>query len=282
MANNAYRFFLPAVVLAALLSGAAPASGGEAVLATHRSLYNFKMTSVDSGAGITDVNGKMYYEFDDVCDAWTTDQRFTLEYHYPERRPMETSSHFVSWESKDQNRFSFNSERQEGGETAELLRGSVERAGDGTSKADYVRPDDLSFDLPAGYLLPSGHTMEIIRHAEAGDRFFSAVLFDGTDAEGPVEINTFIGKSVTADEIRKIAADNAKIDVSLLSPKAWHVRMAVFPLRDKDNITPSYEMDLILHDNGVVSYSLVDYKTFKIAQILTALETIPAKNCSKR
>jgi hypothetical protein len=44
-------------------------------------------------------------------------------------------------------------------------------------------------------------------------------------------------------------------------------------------MTPSYEMDMILHDNGVVSWSLVDYKSFRVEQKLLALEKLPPKKC---
>jgi hypothetical protein len=64
-----------------------------------------------------------------------------------------------------------------------------------------------------------------------------------------------------------------------MTPDAWHVRMAVFPLKDVAESTPVYEMEMILHDNGVISHALVDYKSFVIEQNLAALEKIPAKKC---
>jgi len=192
---------------------------------------------------------------------------------------------YTAYESKDGQQFSFNADGQENGEEIEQLRGSVEQEDTGSkdnaiaAKAIYSRPDGTAYDLPAGYFLPTGHTMEVIRHARAGDHYFSAVMFDGTDADGPVEIGTFIGKKVTPDELKKIAGGNKKIDASLMTPDAWHVRMAVFPLKDAAESMPVYEMEMILHDNGVISHALVDYKTFIIEQNLTALEKLPAKKC---
>lgn len=261
-------------------SDLAPAAGGGIALAAHKALYDYKMVSVESGAGVSGIKGKMYYEQDDACDAWTTDQRFTTEYQYPERRPMVNSSHYVAWESKDRSLFHFSSERQENGIPTEQLRGSVVRAADGAAKAEYSRPDDLSFDLPKGYVLPIWHTLELIRLARSGEKFFNAVMFDGTDAEGPVEINAFIGKKATAEEIKKAAqAGKKKVDADLLPQEAWHMRLALFPLDEKETISPSYEMDMIMHANGVVSHALVDYKSFKVEQTLAALEKLPIKKC---
>ncbi len=256
-----------------------PAAGTAPEMASHKALYSFKMAAMEQGSAITGIKGKMYFEQNDVCDAWTTDQRFTTEYQYPERRPVLNTSHYVAWEAKDQSMFHFSSERQQDGRMTEQLRGSVEKDAAGVAKAVYSRPDDLSIDLPKGYTLPTVHTVDVINHARKGDRFYNAVLFDGTDADGPVEVNVFIGKKATAAEIKKIASSSARIDTALLSPEAWHVRMAFFPLKDSETASPVYEMDLLLHDNGIVSYSLVDYKTFKVEQKLEAIEKVSDKAC---
>ena len=281
-----------AVIALGLLTAAAPAFAAAGVtppaaavksddaLVGHKALYDFRLTSVQSGAGISDIRGKMYYEQDDNCEAWTTDHRFNVEYQYPERRPVENTSHYVAFESKDARQFYYSSEREENGFTIEQLRGAVKPNADGTAKADFSRPDDLSFDLPKGYLLPTQHTTEVIKHARAGDKFFTAVMFDGTDADGPVEINAFIGKKLTADEIKKIAADNPKIEAGIVNGDAWRVRMAVFPLKEEKGMSPTYEMDVILHSNGIVSWSLVDYRAFKVEQKLLALEKLPVRKCN--
>ncbi|HYD17033.1 MAG TPA: DUF1849 family protein [Patescibacteria group bacterium] len=285
------RFLIAFFSLGLLAAGALPALAAGATvpaapakadvpMATHKALYDFRMTSVQSGAGISGIQGKMYYEQDDNCDAWTTDHRFSVEYQYPERRPVENTSHYVAFESKDARQFYYSSEREEDGLTIEQLRGAVKPNADGTAKANYTRPDSLSYDLPKGYLLPTQHTAEVIRHARAGDKFFTATMFDGTDADGPVEINAFIGKKLTADDKKKIAEGNPKIDAAMIAGDAWRVRMAVFPLKEDKGMSPSYEMDLILHDNGIVSWSLVDYHAFKVEQKLLALEKLPAKSCN--
>ncbi|TAL30583.1 MAG: DUF1849 family protein [Alphaproteobacteria bacterium] len=274
---------LPPAAAAKRLTSSKPAVAAtpdDVTVALHRALYDFKMVSVQSGAGITDISGRMYYEQDDDCDAWTTEHRFRVKYQYSERRPVQNTSHYVAFESKDLSQFFFSSEREEDGATTEQLRGSIAKAADGTAKADYARPGNLSYALPKGYMLPTQQTNEVIRRARRGESFFNVVMFDGTDSEGPVEVNTYIGKKVTPEEIKAIAAGNPKIDASLLAPEAWHVRMAVFPLKERDDMSASYEMDMILHDNGVVSWSLVDYRSFRVEQKLLAIEKLPQKKCS--
>lgn len=248
-------------------------------LVSHKALYDLKMTSVQSGAGIAGVEGQMYYEQSDDCDAWTSEHRFTVDYIYPERGASTTTSHYVSWEGKDAKQFYFNSTREEGGREPEQLRGTMNVNDDGSASADYGRPEGLSYKLAPGYFLPMAHTLAVVQHARAGDKLFNAIVFDGTDADGPVEINTFIGKKAAPAEMDAIAAANPKIDKTLLMGDAWHVRMSYFPVKDDESATPAYEMDMILHANGVVSDVLVDYKSFKVRQSLSALEKIPHRKC---
>lgn len=294
--NNMLRGFCALVVVAGCLGASAAHAGSSAAApakampmtaaqsyAPHKALYDIKLVSVSSGAGITDIRGNMMYEQDDVCDAWTTDHRFTLEYYFPERPATVNTTHYVSWEAKDQSQFQFNSERLENGAPSEQLRGSVTRGVEGGATAEFTRPENLYFELPKGYVLPSFHTQEIIRTAREGKRTYHSVLFDGTDKEGPVEVNAIVTRKLTLEEVLSRVAkepkDGRKIDKALLSGDAWLVRMAVFPTIDAEEMSPTYEMDLVLHDNGVVSHVLVDYKTFKIEQILSAVETLPAKAC---
>jgi len=285
-----------AAALAVLGAGIAPADGAAAgkaasastpavaiSLAPHKALYDMKLVSVSSGAGITDIRGNMLYEQDDACDAWTTDHRFTIEYFYPERPASVNTTHYVSWEAKDQSQFQFSSERQENGTPTEQLRGAVTRATDTAAVAEFTRPEDLYFELPKGYVLPSFHTQELIRHARTGRQTYHSILFDGTDKEGPVEVNAIVTRKLSPEEVmQKIPATpkaGEKMDKDLLAGEAWLVRMAVFPAADAENMSPTYEMNLVLHGNGVVSHVLVDYKSFKVEQTLTAVEALPQKPC---
>jgi EipB-like len=267
---------LAAVIVAGFGAGyqsaAAPA---DAAFFAYKALYDVHMVAVQSGAGVSSIRGQMYYEQDDACDAWNTDQRFTMEYQYPERSPVNSTSHYVAWEAKDGSSFSFNSERQENGRQTEVLRGSLERKPDGTAIAAYTRPQGKNYDLPRAFLLPNGHTQEILRMARAGEKFSSAVLFDGTDADGPVSISTLIGAKLSEKEIRALPPSMS----AALPSEAWHVRLAVFPLKSEDVITPAYEMDIVMHGNGVISSAIVDYHTFKLSQVLKTLEKLPPKAC---
>lgn len=268
-----------------------------ALLAPHKALYSFRMVSAESSSPVTGLRGRMMYAQDEDCDAVSTVHRFTAEYHYPERPPALNSSQYVSWEKKDGTAFHFNSERRENGTLVEEIHGAAAIEAGAAGKVSYARPQEIFFGLPAGAYFPARHTAEIIRRAKAGDKMFDAVIFDGTDTAGPMAANVFIVRAATAEDIAAVArpekqddvsvagdagAEEAEVtgfDATLLTPQAWHIRMAVFPLAAEDGLLPEYEMDLLLHDNGVISHVVVDYRSFTVEQRMTAItrgDAVPA------
>lgn len=250
----------------------APAMATDALakaLVPHKALYDIELVATHSGSQIINISGKMAYEWKPDCDAWTTNHKFQLFYEYADSPGMKITSDFSTHESLDGKTFNFTSRRHRNGEMYQEIRG----AADG-SKAIFTMPEGVKYDLAAGTLYPMGHTLELIKHAKAGDKFYSAQVFDGSDEEGPIEINTFIGKKVTGETKSK----DGKIDKSLLKGDAWNMRMAVFPAKDREEES-DYEMDMVFHDNGIITDMLIEYDDFSVRQNLVSLERIKADGC---
>lgn len=265
-----------------LLSGAVFAAGGASAappnavaqeLASHKAVYDIDLVATHSGSQIINISGKMTYEWKKSCDAYVTDHHFTLDYNYADSPGMRIASDFSTFESTDGTSFDFTSRRKRDGQMYQKLRGTASTNSKGGT-ALYREPDGLKFDLTPGTLFPVGHTLELVQKAQSGAKFYSAAVFDGSDEEGPIEINTFIGKQATDKELPK----GDKIDASLLKDKAWHVRMAVFPQKDREE-SSDYEMSLIFHDNGIISDMLIEYDDFSVTQKLISLEKIAADSC---
>lgn len=246
------------------------------ILVPHKALYSIDLIATHSGSQVTNIGGQMLYETRNECDAWVTDHRFTLNYEYAESPGMRISSDFSTYESADGKSLNFVSRRSRDGEMYQEIRGAAE-VGPKTSRALYTMPEKLEQKLSADTLFPTGHTIELIRRAERGDKFYTAAVFDGSDEEGPIEINSFIGKEVKPE---KLDDKNPKIDSALTKNKAWHVRMAVFPQADKGELS-DYEMSIIFHENGVISDMRIDYNDFSVRQKLIALEKLPVPSCGK-
>ncbi len=248
------------------------------VLAAHKALYDIKLVATRSGAQIVNVSGKMYYEIKPDCEAWITDHRFNLFYEYADSPSTNVTSDFSTFERYDGKNFSFSARRKRDQTLYEELRGRASITEQEEGIADFNVPDDLEFQLAQGTIFPMSHTVEMVRHALENKSFFTSVVFDGSDDQGPVEINTFIGEAVNPLQAIEPSTD---LDMGLLNNKAWKVRMAVFPTISEEEALSDYEMDAIFHENGVISNMLIDYDNFSVQQQLVALERIPASKCEK-
>jgi hypothetical protein len=269
------RVVLSLIVLMSCVSAgfAAEDSGDRAQkagLVPHKALYDIKLVATRSGSQIVNIGGKMLYEWQSACEAWTSDHRFDLYYEYADSPSMRITSDFTTYETFDGKSMSFTSQRKRDDQMFSVFRGHASLDDQGQGSANYTVPEGLSFTLPDGTLFPMAHTLEVLKKIEQGERFFSATIFDGSDDEGPVEVNAFIGNPV---ELDGEYAEVKSVEQDLLKSPARQVRLAFFPLKDETE-TADYEMTITLHENGVISDMLVEYDDFTVEQRLLALESL--------
>ena len=252
---------------------ASSAAAAPAVFAPHKAIYAMSLATAKAGAGgVVDVSGKMLFEWLDACEGWTTDQKFALQYVYNNGPAVQFASHYNAWEAKSGESYSFSVRRLRNGEISEEIRGSANRAPDGSVLASFSKPAKTTVELPAGVVFPTAHTVKMLELAARGERFYNTLMFDGSDGEGPVEINVFIGQISEP-------AGASKVNSDLLSRPARHVRMAFFP-NEGDSSQPEYEMTLNLLDNGVVSELRIEYEDFTLRGLLESIEAVAAPRCS--
>jgi len=242
-------------------------------LQPHKALYDINLVATRSGSQIINIKGKMFYEWKPSCDAYITDHRFKLHYEYSDNPGLLITSDFSTFESFEGDNFNFSSRRKRNQDLYEEFRGTARLGNDG-GEVTYKIPEDETLKLSSNSYFPMGHTFEMVRRAKNGDKFFNAVVFDGSDDEGPVEINTFIGAPVN---VMSEIEPSKELDMTLLNNKAWNVQMAVFPTLEKTE-TSDYEMKMVFHENGVISDMLIDYEDFSVTQKLVALEPITGEN----
>ncbi len=268
---------VPALWLAVPQTG--HAGGGNLVknLVPHRAVYDIRMVSKASSSQLLNISGQMIFEWKPGCEAWTTAHRFTLLYEYADTQPMKISSDFSTYETYDGRNLNFTSRRERNGELYEELRGNAVLDRKGAGKGIYSLPEGLTFDLAPETLFPMSHTLQLLEHMRSGKKFFHATVFDGSDTEGPVEINAFIGKRESAPAE---LMNSSRIDKNLIAAPAAAIRMAFFPTAAEEPES-DYEMSALLHDNGIISSMKVDYKDFSVIQKLAALEKIEPENCGK-
>lgn len=266
-------FFLFAAMNVSDAGDRAAAAG----LVPHKALYAVKLVGTTSGSQIVNISGRMFYDWKPSCEAWISNHRFDLMYEYIDSPAMRLKSDFSTYEAFDGNDMHFTSQRKRDGQLFEEVRGhAILNAGAG-GIAQYSIPEGIKYDIPTGGVFPMGHTLGLIEHIKKKSKFYNATIFDGSDNEGPININAFIGKpvDVVADES---GADN--IDQTLLSGPAQNVQLAFFPLQ-QDSAVSEYEIELIFHHNGVISSMLVKYEDFTVEQTLKALEKVQPEDCSE-
>ena len=243
----------------------------------HRALYEVSLSSVTSGGQLVDIRGKMFFEWKKTCESWTTDHRSTLVYEYADGTSTRINSDFASYETLDGKDLNFSSRRENNGALFEEFRGHASRNVNADGAAVYSMPNNLNFTLPKNTFFPMQHTSEILERARKGEKFFNATLFDGSDDQGPQQVNVFIGGSV--DPMKALHV-NKNIDLALLKSPAYRMRLAFFP-SDDDTGAAEYEMDLTTLDNGVVSDIKIFYDTFTLTQKLVALQNIDLPACTE-
>ena len=185
--------------VALFLAFAPQTADAAGTIAPHRALYDLSLASARSSGGVVGVQGRMLFEWGDACDGWTVHQRYRMRLSQAQEDEVEIVSSLASWESKDGLRYRFALKKQRGEEPEEELRGSARLDGPGRAgRARFTRPDETKVDLPRGTMFPSAHTIEVIRRAAAKDQFFSRRVFDGSEAEPPVDVTAFIGQAKPA------------------------------------------------------------------------------------
>ncbi|MFK7839582.1 MAG: DUF1849 family protein [Bdellovibrionales bacterium] len=246
----------------------------------HKALYEVQLQSAKSGSQIVNIKGNMYYEWDYGCRAWSSKHRFNILYDYADSPAIRISSDFSNRENYEGNTLNFNVVRRQDGKQYEEIRGHASTPPNSKGEAIYNQPAGLVQELPEGTMFPLAHTIDVIKAAIDGQKFHNAVIYDGSDDEGPVEINTFIGKAVETPSILKEAQNSKALNESLLSGEARRVQLAFFPLKSTQDQS-DYEMNVILHDNSVISEMIIDYHDFTVSQRLIAIEPIDVSESIK-
>lgn len=247
----------------------------EISIAPHRAIYDMTLASVKNGSNVSDVSGKMIFEWADACDGWAIQQNLQLHFLHDESEASNVASNEVTWEAKDGKRYNFNIRRLNDGKETENYRGKATLTATG-GKAVYSQPEGRVVELSGDTLFPSGHTRLIIASAMAGERFFTRRVFDGVDEDGQNDVSVYIGTQLT--EHVTASNDASLASNPLLAAPAWPVHMAFFKLKDETG-EPDYEMDITLAANGVVRSMHIDYGDFSVTGTLKAIEALPLPHC---
>jgi hypothetical protein len=257
-------------------ASASPPQAGLVRIAPHRAIYKMKLDSAKNGSNVSDVSGRMAFEWRDVCDGWAIQQHMQLHFDYADGNDQDLSSTELTWEAKDGKRYNFNIRRVTDGQETENYRGKAAQNADGTVSVFYNVPEGKTVELPVDTLFPSAHTELILQVAGKSEKFFSRRVFDGSDEDGSTDISAFILPQRDATKEKELKAKVKKN--SLLAEAAWPVHLAFFRVGTETG-EPDYEMDIDLVPNGIARHMKINYGDFSVTGVLDELQALRAQKC---
>lgn len=261
------------IVVLAMVLAAAAVPANAVPLASHRAFYDVTLAQTRPGGAVA-VRGRTVLEFRDACGGWTTTQRFIAD--ITDGKGEDSHSDFVlfSSEDKDGKIIRFKIRNQIDGKTTQRLEGMGTLAAAG-GEVLMTSPRGQHFDLPTGTLLPTQHTLAILRAAQAGVHAFHQTLFQGGDSSDLYDTATVIGRPSGAAQL----AQDRAVDTSglLTGIPAWPTLVSFFPHGSSDE-RASYEIAYRLYANGVIASMTLIYPNFTMKADLVKLERL-APHC---
>lgn len=252
---------LAAAALLALLSVATRPAAAQTTAhvppAAHKALYNLTLES--SKGDIEGARGSMEYEVTDACDGWATRQRLSLTITNRDGQDIQTVSDYATWEAKDGLSMRFRMRQTTDTAVTEQAEGDAKldaTGGEGT--IHYTVPDESTMKLPKGTVFPMMHTDAILTAAEAGKKFISLPLFDGTGTKGAQDSSIFIlgwgpGGSAPYPAVKDMANGRVRI--------AFFDRVASGE-KSKPDGSPDYEVAMKYWANGVADDLHMNFSDF--------------------
>ena len=249
-------------------------------LAAHRAIYDLRLLSGGGGADFTDVTGKMYLDWNDVCDGWTLTQHVRMVFSGSSGNAINNDFSFSSWESRDGSEFRYTMRSTTNDKLNERVEGRAEldpeRVG---GVARFSKPEESWIDLPAGTLFPTEHLFLTLEHAMAGGRVLTRNVFSGTGDDSLNEVSAFIGPLIApTDEPDDLSQTDSSTSAALKGLRSWHVAMAYFPYGEGDH-EPEFEVHFRVMENGVSPGMDLDYGNFAIRGLIEHLEYHSPPDC---
>lgn len=268
---------LASILLAAVAVLPAGAASAAAVLAPHRAVYDLVLDKADDRSGITQLSGRMVYEFNgSACEGYTTNFRFVTKIESNEASKM-TDQQTTTFEEGNGKSFSFVTKSFVDQHLDKEVKGTA-TADDKGLKVNIEKPEPQSVDL-ARTQFPTQQLIELIGKAEKGESFYESNLFDGSeDADKVMTITVVVGKQADApadDPERPVLA-------SLAGEKVWPVDIAYFDLSGGGEEIPDYRISFKLHENGLTRDLTMEYEDFSMRGKLVDLKMLPADATCKK
>jgi hypothetical protein len=274
-----------AVAAVAALSRPVPAGaqGGAAVsLATHRAVYDLKLSSTRGKRSMNAVRGRILYDFSgSACEGYALQFRQVSELDSGEGKVIVSDLRATSWEDGAGKRLRFHSQNYFDEALRDKVDGQAERDGDGIA-VELKEPGEKKLDLKNELVFPTEHVRRIIAAAREGKTLMQVSVYDGSDTgEKLYDTLTIIGKPIAPEEHKPTDAVAGQAAFAGLT--RWPVTISYFDhavaAEKSGEQTPVYAITFELYENGISRALLLDYGDFVLTGEMTSLEVKDAAPC---
>ena len=248
-------------------------------LAAHRAIYEMTLDDARSASGITGIDGRMVFEFTgSECDGYSLNMRMVTQMTDSQGQTNLTDLRSSTWEQGDGQKFRFQSAQYLNDKLGDVTMGrAVRETPNEAVQVKLSQPSTAELNLSGPLLFPTQHSFALIAAARTGQGLFQARIYDGSEKGQKVyDTTAFIGSEVQPGDDPKL--EQVAKDKGLGELPSWPVSIGYFEAKGGD-LTPSYQIDFRLYENGVSRELLIDYGDFSIHGTLTSLEYLKAPEC---
>ena len=248
-------------------------------LVAHRAIYEMTLDDARSASGITGIDGRMVFEFTgSECDGYSLNMRMVTQMTDTQGQTNLTDLRSSTWEQGDGQKFRFQSAQYLNDKLGDITMGrAVRETPKEAVKVKLSQPSAAELDLSGPLLFPTQHSFALIAAARTGQGLFQARVYDGSEKGQKVyDTTAFIGTEAQPGSDPKL--EQVAKDKGLGELASWPVSIGYFEAKGGD-LTPSYQIDFRLYENGVSRDLLIDYGDFSIHGTLTSLEYLKATEC---
>ncbi len=275
---------LAALPLLGMLAGNAQALAAKEPnrLVAHRAVYEMTLDDQRSASGITGISGidgRMVFEFTgSECAGYSLNMRMVTHMTDARQQTNLTDLRSSTWEQGDGGKFRFQSTQYFNDKLGDVTMGrAVRKTPSEAIEVKLSQPSRAKLNLSEPVLFPTQHSLALIDSAKAGQAVLQARIYDGSEKGRKVyETTAFIGPAVAPGSEQDL--EPAAKEKGLGELASWPVSIGYFE-PDSDDLTPSYQIDFRLYENGVSRELLIDYGSFSVHGTLTGLEYLKTPKC---
>jgi hypothetical protein len=257
------------------------AQSGPMALASHRAVYDLKLSTTRGKSQMQSVHGRILYDFSgSACEGYALQFRQVSELDSGEGKVVVSDLRATSWEDGAAKRLRFHSQNYFNESLRDAVDGQAERKQGGVA-VQLTEPKDKKLDLKSDLVFPTEHVRRIIAAAKEGKTLLQLAVYDGSDTgEKIYDTLSVIGKAIAPDGQKP--TDALAKEQAFAGMTRWPVTISYFDRAVAEQTgeqQPVYAITFELYENGVSRALVLDYGDFVLSGEMTSIELKAAEPC---